>query len=36
MLNRQLAGDDGGFVGSVVVNDLQQVSTGLTVDPGHA
>ena len=35
MLDRQLAGDDGGFVDSPVINDLQQVRTGLGINTGH-
>jgi hypothetical protein len=36
VLNRQLAGDDGGALAGAVINDLQQVSSGLTVHGGHA
>ena len=36
MFDRQLTGDDRGLVGSPVVNDFQQVGTGLAVDARHA
>ena len=36
VLNGQLAGNDGGSVAGPVINDLQQVSSGLTVHGGHA
>ena len=36
LLNRQLAGNNGGPLAGPVVNDLQQVGPGLTVQGGHA
>ena len=35
-LYRQLAGNDGGLVAGVVVDDLQQVRAGRTVDSTHS
>ena len=36
VLDGQLAGDDGGLVASAVIDDLQQISTCLAVNAGHA
>ena len=36
VLNGQLAGDDGGALAGPVIDDLQQVGPGLTVQGGHA
>lgn len=36
VLDGQLTGDDGGALVGTVINDLQQVSSGLTVHGGHA
>ena len=36
MLDGQLAGDDGGLVGSAVIDDLQQIGPGLAVQTRHA
>ena len=35
MLDRQLAGDDRGFVGRSVIDDLQQISPGLGIHSRH-
>ena len=36
VLDRQLAGDDGGLAGRLVVDDLQQVGSGLNIQRRHA
>lgn len=36
MLNGQLAGDDGGAVARTVINDLQQIRSGLPLHGRHA